>query len=379
VVRLWCITTVGDGGDGRAEGDGMVLMTVVALLLVAGVVLTLRWGGAGYQPWAPQPGPQPEGARLPASAVAVRYLRGAAVGLTGGFWAGLLVTGPAVRLAMRLLAVTGGDDAQGRITEAEEVVGSISLDGTIGLVLFGGVLPGLLSGAIYVVVRRLLPAGRLGGVAFGALHLLVAATRIDPLRPDNPDFDVVGPGWLSLTVFGLAAVVHGMAVAAYVDRYSHDLPPGATARADLDRAAGAGSTARPAATAGAGGTDGPVATAGAGTAAGVDGAVPKPAETTVRRRRARAVLPLVPPALLLIPGVGLLVPVVAGLVVTVVLSRVGGLARLARSDAVVLAGRVALASLALVCVPGAVADLHDVVVRDDGPAASTAGPFPEGG
>ncbi|HEX6165735.1 MAG TPA: hypothetical protein VFZ30_03040, partial [Acidimicrobiales bacterium] len=66
----------------------MVLMTVVALLLVAGVVLTLRWGGAGYQPWAPQPGPQPEGARLPASAVAVRYLRGAAVGLTGGFWAG---------------------------------------------------------------------------------------------------------------------------------------------------------------------------------------------------------------------------------------------------------------------------------------------------
>ena len=56
---------------------------------------------------------------------------GAAVGLTGGFWTGLLVTGPAVRLAMRLLAVTGGDDAQGRITEAEEVVGSVSLDGTI--------------------------------------------------------------------------------------------------------------------------------------------------------------------------------------------------------------------------------------------------------
>ncbi len=92
----------------------------------------------------------------------LRYLRGVAISLVAGFWAGLLVTGPAIRLIMRLLAVTAGDDAQGRITEADEVVGSINLDGTIGLIFFGGVLPGLLSGAIYVVCRRLLPTGRLG-------------------------------------------------------------------------------------------------------------------------------------------------------------------------------------------------------------------------
>jgi hypothetical protein len=317
----------------------MALMAVLVLVLLAGIVLTLWWAGTVYEPWEPQPVPPPDGARPAASVVAVRYLRGAAVGLTGGFWAGLLVTGPAVRLAMRLLAVTGGDDAQGRITEAEEVVGSVSLDGTIGLVLFGGVLPGLISGAIYVVVRRLLPVGWLGGVAFGALHLVVAATRIDPLRPDNRDFDLVGPGWLALTVFGLAAVVHGMAVAAYVNRYSHDLPPSATASADRAELVGA--------------------------------------DPEAGHRRARAVVPLVPPALLLVPGVILLVPVVVGLVVTVVLSRIGGLARAARSDAVVLAGRVALAAFALAYLPGAVADLHDVVVRDDGLASSTANPPPE--
>jgi hypothetical protein len=344
-------------------GDGMGLMAVLLVVLVAGVVLTWWWGRVPYQPWEPEPGSDRRTAPPSAGAVAVRYLRGAAVGLTGGFWAGLLVTGPAVRLAMRLLAVTGGDDAQGRITEADELVGTISLDGTIGLVLFGGVLPGLLSGAIYVVLRRLLPGGSLGGLAFGALHLLVAATRIDPLRPGNPDFDLVGPGWLSVTVFGLAAVVHGMAVAAFVNRYSHALPPGATAAGDLAVApAGAGSTGPSTGTARGGAEPAAVTTAGAGSALG-----PGP---SARRRRVTAIAPLVPPALLLIPGVALLVPVAAGLVVTVAASRIGGLARAVGSDAAVLAGRAVLVAIALAYLPGAVADLHDVVVRDDGPVAS---------
>ncbi|MBW3641611.1 MAG: hypothetical protein KY447_01695, partial [Actinobacteria bacterium] len=93
---------------------------------------------------------------------------------------------------MRLLAVTAGDAAQGRITEADEVVGTIDFGGTLGLYLFGGVFPGLLSGAVYVVFRPLLPSGGLGGVVFGLLHLVIAATRVDPLRPENPDFDIVG-------------------------------------------------------------------------------------------------------------------------------------------------------------------------------------------
>ena len=126
---------------------------------------------------------------------------------------------------MRLLAVTAGDDAHGGLTEMEAVIGSINLDGTIGLLVFGGILPGLASGVIYVLIRRWLPTGRLGGLTFGALHLVIAATRLDPLRPDNPDFDVVGPGWLSVTTFGLTALVHGMAVVAFANRYSVAMPP----------------------------------------------------------------------------------------------------------------------------------------------------------
>jgi hypothetical protein len=54
------------------------------------------------------------------------------VAVASGVGAGLLAAGTGGRLAMRLLAVTARADAQGRITEAEQVVGRISVDSTLG-------------------------------------------------------------------------------------------------------------------------------------------------------------------------------------------------------------------------------------------------------
>ena len=127
-------------------------MVVLGLMLVVGIVVTLSWGGITYRLWDPVsvddidhgetddvPGSganhcaalRPRGHRRPRR----RFLGGCV------WWVRVLP----VPVIMRLLAVTGGDDAQGRITEADEVVGSIELDGTIGLYLFGGILPGLMS------------------------------------------------------------------------------------------------------------------------------------------------------------------------------------------------------------------------------------------
>lgn len=296
-------------------------MAVMGLLLVVGLVLTLRWGGEAYETWEPGPfgdpdfGDPPVGAssRAAGGVVVRRYLRGVAVALVGGFWAGALVTGPAMRLIMRLLAVTAGDDAQGRITEAEEVIGSIDLDGTIGLYLFGGILPGLLSGGLYLVFRRWLPKGRLAGVVFGLLHLVVAATRIDPLRPDNPDFDLVGPGWLAVLTFGLASILHGMAVVAIANRYSASFPPRAPDRAT----------------------------------------------------RRWAIAPLIVPTLFLVPAFPFLILLGIGLAVTVVGSQVDFVVRAVRSHVALLVGRVAVGAFALALLPGAVVDLRDVIDRDD--------------
>lgn len=125
---------------------------------------------------------------------------------------------------MRLLAATAGDAAQGRETEAEEIVGRVSAGGTIGFIIFVALFFGLATGALYLLIRRWLPAGRLGGLVYGLFLLVLLATRIDPLRADNLDFDIVGPGWVAVVVFGALVVVHGMLVAAIAGRYSSTLP-----------------------------------------------------------------------------------------------------------------------------------------------------------
>jgi hypothetical protein len=304
-----------------------MLMTVMGVLLLVGITLTLWWAGTEYETWEPGDGgdavrSDTDLTRAPRPAlgiVALRYLRGVAIALVGGFWAGALVTGPAVRIIMRLLAVTAGDAAQGRITEADEVVGKINLDGTIGLYLFGGILPALLSGGIYLVVRRWLPSGFLCGVTFGALHLVFAATRIDPLRPGNPDFDLVGPGWLSVVTFGLAAIFHGMAVVAIANRYSHAIPAHASGRAG----------------------------------------------------RLRAILPVIPPALLLVPFFPVLVVPALGLGITLVASQIGVVVQAVRSRAALIAGRVAISVVAVAVLPSTLTDLREVIVRDDEVTLST--------
>jgi hypothetical protein len=321
LARVWLNSLSPPADDGHSVA--VMLMTAMGVLLVIGVVVTLSWGGIAYRQWEPRSDDRSDRVdtdNSPASVriTVLRYMRGVAVALVGGFWAGALVTGPAVRLIMRLLAVTAGDDAQGRITEADEVVGRIELDGTIGLYLFGGVLPGLLSGAIYVLIRRWLPAGRFGGVVFGSLHLVVAATRIDPLRPDNPDFDLVGPGWLSVTTFGLTCLVHGMAVVAIANRYSIALPPAVNSRAAWIRA-------------------------------------------------------LVP---LAIPAVFVVVPFVAGvlllgLVVTIAGSRFVPVVRATQSRGALVAGRIAACIAVVALLPGMINDLRDVIARDDGAGATT--------
>lgn len=193
-------------------------MVACGLLVVGGLAAIAAWGGDGFEPPAPTERP-------PSTREALRrYLWYVTIALGAGLGAGLLMAGAGGRLAMRLVAVTAGEQAQGRLTEADQVVGLITLGGTIGFIVFVGLFFGLASALLYLLLHRLLPAGRLGGALYGILLLVWFGSLLEPLRPDNPDFDIVGPGWVSVLTFGTLVVAHGMLVHALAARYSRGLP-----------------------------------------------------------------------------------------------------------------------------------------------------------
>jgi hypothetical protein len=195
------------------------------VLVVVGLLAIVLWGGLAVQPPpAPPDDDTVPAARPPLSLVVRRYLWYLTLAISAGVGAGILAAGAGGRLAMRLLAVTAGPTAQGRITEADQVVGRISAEGTLGFIVFTGLFFGAASGAAYLLLRRWLPGGRTGGVAFGALLLVLAGTRLEPLRPGNPDFDLVGPGWVSVAAFAALVLFHGMLLAALAGRLSRAVP-----------------------------------------------------------------------------------------------------------------------------------------------------------
>ena len=222
---------------GEAVGDelskpsrhtaAMVVIGVCVLLVLAGLAAVVRWGGLAVE--SPSAAPAwPEGGTSveppPVGLVVRRYLWSLNLAVIAGVGAGVLAAGAGGRLVMRLLAVTAGDGAQGRITEADQVVGRISAGGTVGFVVFTALFFGTATGAAYLLVRRWLPAGRAGGLVYGGLLLLVAGTRLEPLRAGNVDFDLVGPGWLSVVTFSALVLFHGMLVAALAGRASRAVP-----------------------------------------------------------------------------------------------------------------------------------------------------------
>jgi hypothetical protein len=137
---------------------------------------------------------------------------------------GLLAAGAGGRLAMRLLAATAGDRAQGQITEADEVVGEITVAGTFAFIFFGGLFAGFVCSVIYLLVHKWLPNGSVGGLVLGGLLLVTLGSRVEPLRSNNPDFDLVAPAWLAVLVFGALVFLHALLSVAVMARVSRSLP-----------------------------------------------------------------------------------------------------------------------------------------------------------
>ena len=210
----------------------MLVVILSIVLLVLAVVLCVRWGderllepaltgpAAAAAAAAPTPAPAPR--RRPVDGLRL-YAWWVTVFLVAGTVSSLLVTGAGGRLAMRLLALTS-PEATGRLTEAQATVGEITFEGTLGFLVFGALPFAFASTALYLLVAPWLPRGRLAGPTFGLAAFVIVSPFIDPLRSDNVDFDIVGPGWLSVLVFAALAIVQGAFLAAFAGRLSRSLP-----------------------------------------------------------------------------------------------------------------------------------------------------------
>lgn len=198
------------------------IITGSVLLFLAGLWFIVRWGGTAIQPPA---GGGPYRDRRTATASAMRrYFWWANLWCFAALITGLLMAWPGGRLIMRILAATSPGSAQGRLTEAQATVGFITLDGTLALLVFGGMPTAFVASLIYLAIHRWLPAGRFSGPLAGLLGLVVFGAGVEPFRTNNVDFTFIRPGWLSVLLFTLLAVLIGALAAAAGGWYSQRLP-----------------------------------------------------------------------------------------------------------------------------------------------------------
>jgi hypothetical protein len=199
-----------------------VIVVASALLFLAGMWFIVVWGGKTIQPPV-QNGPSPD-RRAARSAALRRYFWWANLCCMAALISGLLMAWPGGRLVMRILAETSPTSAQGRITDAQATVGLATPSGTLSLLLFAGLPTAFVAALVYLIIYHWLPKGRLSGPLAGLLGLIVFGAGIEPFRTDNVDFTFIRPGWLSVLLFTVLALLLGAIVAAAAGWYSRRLP-----------------------------------------------------------------------------------------------------------------------------------------------------------
>jgi hypothetical protein len=155
--------------------------------------------------------------------------------LTAGVVSGVLVLGLGLRLMMRVAAATSPESAQGRLTDADEVVGEVTLGGTMFLVLGVGVLGGMVGVAAWSTLRRWLPERSvMAGVVMAAVATGMLARPSGLVDPHNRDFVILSPAWLALLMSAAVVLAFGVSFAVLADRLAARWPvPGLTIRGTL--------------------------------------------------------------------------------------------------------------------------------------------------
>jgi hypothetical protein len=93
---------------------------------------------------------------------------------------------------MRIAGAAASDRVQGFGTEAGFTVGEVTFGGTVALVIFIGLLTGIVGAVLYVIFTPWIAwASRWRGVLFGVLLFAVSSATSDVMNPDNIDFFIL--------------------------------------------------------------------------------------------------------------------------------------------------------------------------------------------
>lgn len=156
-------------------------------------------------------------------------LREIARGGLAGLIAGLLVGGVGGRLVMSIAAVLN-PDATGLSTENGEVVGRFTIQGTLALIVFGGLSASALGAVVWVIVSPWIP-GRGARRAVLMMPIAIAIGSFILVESTNPDFLILTPQAVILGLLVLLVALNGAAIAWLDDALDRRLPhPGARPR-----------------------------------------------------------------------------------------------------------------------------------------------------
>jgi hypothetical protein len=152
-------------------------------------------------------------------------LRETAIIVVGSGVAGALVGGLGSRVVMRISALAA-PEVRGMVTENGNVVGEITLAGTIALMVFGGLSSTVFGTGAFVVARPWLPRGTVArGLVFGGFLLaLTGATVVDKA---NADFVILGDRVLNVTMFSGLFFAFGVVASSAVASLERRVPPAA--------------------------------------------------------------------------------------------------------------------------------------------------------
>lgn len=149
-------------------------------------------------------------------------LREIATGGLAGLIAGLVVGGVGGRLVMRLAAILV-PETTGLTTENGNRIGTITPEGTILLVIFGGLLSGVVAGGIWVVIRPWLPPAR-GRRALASVPIALAFATPLLIEGDNVDFAILGRDPVVISALLALVAMAGPAIVLVDDWLAHRLP-----------------------------------------------------------------------------------------------------------------------------------------------------------